>query len=577
MERKVIPLFFALLLLLNAVHAQCPDALARVFVPAVFGEGKGDVVTVEAHTSAGDGRVYTQIRPKIGISTQISQEIAAVLGLEYANASGCDVTFSIYGGGGGEVSGPSGGAAMAVLAAAAAGNRTVRNDLALTGTIEPDGSIGAVGGMVEKLHAVEEKNLTYFVVPVQSFFEKLLFFGENASVRLLEARNLGEAYEFALSEGEIVVNESQIDLVRAPENLSRGEYAEELKGIASEMLVEFGEKIKENKVQGNGQIEEYFSQRQKNAKTLFEHGYYYSAANEAFLGKVDLELLLDVQGGRDLNETVREAEECLKQDSGEETVFEESWEMGVGAELRRSWSEKNVKEVKNSSYEVIEEKYYLLREALYAKSWCMIAGKMKGEAGVEGKKVNESGFALMARGKIDETEKILTEGVENEEAAWRLENAQELYEKGEYLASIFDSAYAYSSAKAGKEGFEKGREEIEVEVKSLLSQKYSGVWSEAYAAHGRYLYEADREGNLMGAYYALAFARELEKNTLEIEGRMKEGIEKEVVKESAGESVEEKKPADSPYYDGFLAITVIVVLLFVIAVLLFVIIFKLKK
>ncbi len=63
------------------------------------------------------------------------------------------------------IGGGSAGAATAIAAIAAIENKTLNPKIAITGTINPDGSIGQVGGVLEKAKAVSSAGYTTFLVP----------------------------------------------------------------------------------------------------------------------------------------------------------------------------------------------------------------------------------------------------------------------------------------------------------------------------------------------------------------------------------------------------------------------------
>jgi uncharacterized protein len=63
------------------------------------------------------------------------------------------------------VEGPSAGAALAVATIAALENRTLAPDVMITGTINPDGTIGQVGGILEKAKAAKQVGASLFLVP----------------------------------------------------------------------------------------------------------------------------------------------------------------------------------------------------------------------------------------------------------------------------------------------------------------------------------------------------------------------------------------------------------------------------
>jgi len=80
--------------------------------------------------------------------------------------SGSDVLFSIQADKAiASVDGPSAGALMTLVAIAALQNRHINSSVTLTGTIDADGHVGAIGGAVEKATAAKESGITTFLMP----------------------------------------------------------------------------------------------------------------------------------------------------------------------------------------------------------------------------------------------------------------------------------------------------------------------------------------------------------------------------------------------------------------------------
>ncbi|MFP4117135.1 MAG: S16 family serine protease [Candidatus Aenigmatarchaeota archaeon] len=63
------------------------------------------------------------------------------------------------------IGGPSAGGALTVATLAALENSTIREDVVMTGTVEPDGRIGKVGGIVPKAEAADREGFEKFLVP----------------------------------------------------------------------------------------------------------------------------------------------------------------------------------------------------------------------------------------------------------------------------------------------------------------------------------------------------------------------------------------------------------------------------
>ncbi len=80
-----------------------------------------------------------------------------------------DVIFSIDAGDKiSEVDGPSAGALMTLLAISAIEKHPINESLTLTGTINSDGHIGAIGGVVAKATAAKDRGKTLFLIPTEN-------------------------------------------------------------------------------------------------------------------------------------------------------------------------------------------------------------------------------------------------------------------------------------------------------------------------------------------------------------------------------------------------------------------------
>jgi len=121
-------------------------------------------VTVEIYP--GKGRVLMDTNPFLEPDTQYSAETAVAVAQDYTGMSLSDrdviVSFEITGE---LLGGPSAGAAMTIATVGAIEQRQVRENMAITGTIENSGEIGLVGGLVEKAEAAANNGVKLFLVP----------------------------------------------------------------------------------------------------------------------------------------------------------------------------------------------------------------------------------------------------------------------------------------------------------------------------------------------------------------------------------------------------------------------------
>lgn len=115
----------------------------------------------------GNGDVFLSTQPLTEIDMQGSARLAVetaayVTGID---ASGSDFFFSVTTSSV-TIGGPSAGGAMAVAVAALLEGWEVREDIVMTGMVNPDGSIGPIGGLLQKLEAVASVNASHFLVPL---------------------------------------------------------------------------------------------------------------------------------------------------------------------------------------------------------------------------------------------------------------------------------------------------------------------------------------------------------------------------------------------------------------------------
>ena len=133
---------------------------------------EGLVMNITVDIRDGRGLVLVNTEIPAGVDFQTSARTAVRVAQEHAGAdlSGKDVIFSITSNGDDEgelqaVDGPSAGAAMTLLLISELQSKQVDGTVLITGTIEPDGTIGPVGGVPEKALAAGEYGAKTLLVP----------------------------------------------------------------------------------------------------------------------------------------------------------------------------------------------------------------------------------------------------------------------------------------------------------------------------------------------------------------------------------------------------------------------------
>jgi predicted S18 family serine protease len=131
----------------------------------------GSIMNISVEIMPGKGRVLVQTKPLMGVVFQgaANTAVAVARNKTGVDLSKSDVIFSIDSGDIiSEVDGPSAGALMTLLTISALEKQPIDQSLTLTGTIESNGHIGAIGGIVAKATAAKENGKTLFLIPQEN-------------------------------------------------------------------------------------------------------------------------------------------------------------------------------------------------------------------------------------------------------------------------------------------------------------------------------------------------------------------------------------------------------------------------
>lgn len=151
---------------------------AEVNIVAISSRGEGVLSKGIVEIIDGEGRMLLSTNPFVEPDTQLSIDIAKNFAEQFTGKSlqEKDVIYSIEEIQADLVGGASAGAALTIATIAAIQEKQVKGNVAVTGTILPDGSIGQVGNVLEKAHASGEKGMKTFLVPTGQetavFYEK---------------------------------------------------------------------------------------------------------------------------------------------------------------------------------------------------------------------------------------------------------------------------------------------------------------------------------------------------------------------------------------------------------------------
>lgn len=212
--RKLVLLVLSCIL--NPVLAvSCSTNLVGVMETS--GGFEGVIANLTVSLAPGGGNVWVDTMPLTKIETQVSARMARDVACELLgiNCSGIDFYYlmrSDYI----MVGGPSAGAPMTVCTLALLLNKTLDPGVIMTGTINPDGSVGPVGGIDDKARSLSAYDT--FLVPDGSLYNSSAFYGVNlVEVRdVFEAFNYYTGYELSFENvsSEMIVSSDYIDVMR---------------------------------------------------------------------------------------------------------------------------------------------------------------------------------------------------------------------------------------------------------------------------------------------------------------------------------------------------------------------------
>ncbi|WOX55872.1 MULTISPECIES: S16 family serine protease [unclassified Methanoculleus] len=158
---------------MNTASMQVPVILQKVEVdrggPFLYEEvtEEGAMVNVSVEVVPGKGRVLVQTTPRMGIVFQDAANLAVDVAANRSRVdlAGSDIIFSIQGPEEvSEVDGPSAGALMTMLLLSVLEGFSLNESVTVTGTIDADGHIGPVGGVLEKAAAAAASGKTLLVL-----------------------------------------------------------------------------------------------------------------------------------------------------------------------------------------------------------------------------------------------------------------------------------------------------------------------------------------------------------------------------------------------------------------------------
>ncbi|MFH1257147.1 MAG: S16 family serine protease [Candidatus Diapherotrites archaeon] len=561
LDRKFFLALFLFLLVSAAMPALAIVDEGGMKIFAVTTEGTGLSADLHLTLAPGNGRVWIAVTPLVGTTTQSAERTAVEVAKKYSSGAGKYDYFFDINSNASVVEGPSAGAAMTLLAISLLKDKRVPVDVSMTGTINSDGSVGAVGGVFEKAKEASRQGIKLFMIPKGEAKQTVKLESGVQSINLVdyapgewgmkvaEVSNIDEAFTYAFSDiTQIDVNSSSSNGLPdfVPNPIETGKSLEPMKELTtsyvedSKILVEQARlSLSTTLIEDSGLISELLQvlnnaqETVKEAELLNEQNYLYSSANYAFLARVDAMTVKDVSDNPSLlalNSTVFSTKiENLKEElldfkkEFSKNIPIDYFEYYVSAQQRLKYAELNISKLESTQVVVVggdemSSALQNLQDLEFAAAWLEISKDLYRLSQKQGRKIlPDDSFSSYMNDYIIKAEDGLavSAGEERDDIQRRLDAAKDAKKDKWFLSSSFDaaSAFALISADNASKGLDLNESFSLLESKvnglegKISSSPYPFVWPQLYLDHAKYFLEAarfyDNQGQGVNASNAL--------------------------------------------------------------------------
>jgi len=516
---------------------------------AVTEDNKGMAADLIMSTMPGTGRAaFITSSSLVGKDTQTTGNIALQIAqkLTSVKLTDKDVLFDIRANAS-EVDGPSAGAAMTLLAYSILSEKPLNPVVALTGTINSDGSVGMVGGVGAKSQAAAKVGIKLFMIPSGEAVTEVEEDGSMETVNLLEygPRKLGmkvvevskidQAIEYAYSNIEDIQVDSNIsiqmfipkpikyDPILFPMRKISQNYITEAKTVIDNAKKELEKSNITDELRAD--LYQKHSATKRNvemAQRFLDQNYLYSSANYAFNARVMAGAVYEIAQNPSLlssDSTLIDSKiSSLKKEISDfkqkmNFVSTSDFEWLIGAQQRVAYAENALKKIEStpnissdsssgSSKEQQAAEQAVLFSKVYdyvsAQAWVSVATDFFKQAQKSnGKKIPyfTPDFVELVNSKLIEEEKLIKDSnvsiATKEEALRRYNAAKTSFDNNFLFASLYDAYFAESfiMAETNRIFLDQNQLFALVEKDINSGSNSDSVWANLYFDHAEFYYE----------------------------------------------------------------------------------------
>ncbi len=198
------------------------ESMAKIRLLAVDQNGNGVSTPLVVELRPGTGQTlanidkllfWTDTQESIQTAKTVAQHITGITPSDYDILYSIETDSPVVGG-------PSAGAALAIATMAVLQNETLKKDVVITGTVNADGTIGQVGGVLEKAQAAKDIGASLILVPMgqgsqtslvpqeecetrgnmmicqTTYKQKTVSIGEDVGISVMEVADVSQAYGY---------------------------------------------------------------------------------------------------------------------------------------------------------------------------------------------------------------------------------------------------------------------------------------------------------------------------------------------------------------------------------------------
>ena len=370
---------------------------ASINIPAVYGD-QGSIIHFDIMGKEGNENIFLKIDPIFADNTQESILTAYYLAKNLSNNTNCSY-YVITNDSSEYLSGPSGGAAFFLGFYSAMTGKKIRDDALVSGTIEQDGTLGPIGGILEKSSVAKSIGKEYFVTPDLYTGDVLLI--ENNGIKAVEVNDVQTLINYMFSKKPLPEKKPEHEFIALEQ------YQQSPSAIDAYITLLLSKNQKMISAIKDKRVKEFFEEENRYNREAFEKGHVLTAGNRAFSNFI---LLYDMN--RMANKTI--VEQCLNSLSPPKITYQNYQALSFA--LQREYRAR------------VQYRYaQSTSDYAYAYAWCLGAKTIYDRIDGLGDKIDEQEYRYL----VDD----------NFGYDFYDEVAENLYADGHYIAAFYELQY----------------------------------------------------------------------------------------------------------------------------------------